>query len=860
MRARVLIGAICALLLVPSAAGAAGRCGSHPWCDTSKTADERADLLLGVLTRDEKISLMAGDDPSTGFNQAEPPERRNTGESRGVPRVDLPTVFYSDGPLGPRQGKATGMPAGIALAATWDPAMARRYATVVANEAKLKGNDVSHAPTVNIMRTPLAGRTFEGFGEDPWLTSRIAVDYIRGMQAEGVVANIKHYAANNQEPDRFVTNAVVDQRTLREIYLPHFEAAVKEANVGSVMCAYNRVNGQFACENGRLLEQILRREWGFRGYVLTDYGFAQKSTTAAANNGLDLEMPIGGWYSRTALTLALTTGQVEPETIDYHVRNILRTMFAYGMFDRAAYRYDDAAIDEQGHGAVAREVEESAITVLRNERGALPLGPGAKRIALIGADANEYKAGGGSSAVDPFYSVTARQGIERRAGSARRVTYNDGSDRRAAAAAARDADVAIVFASDNQTEFADKPCLTLQCGNPPRGDQDGLIRTVAAANPNTVVVLLTGGPVLMPWAGDVRAIVEGWYPGVEGGNALARVLFGDVDPGGRLPATFPVREEDLPTSGRPERYPGVAENAEYSEGVFVGYRHFDQNRIAPRFPFGHGLSYARFRYGGLRIASADGGRLGARVSAVVRNVSRRPGVEVPQLYVGLPSRSGVPQPPRALKAFRKIALRPGEARRVTFDLDERSLSYWDEGASAWRAAPGCYPVEVSRSSRATQLRGALLVGEAECLPGAVRIPGGAACATEPPRTSIAGRGSLRTSRRRVAMSGRTIDLICRGRGERGVVRSVHVAIAKRAGKRCRWLGRRGRLGARRSCGSPVYRRARLGPRRAGKVPWTFRARVRLPRGRYVVRARSVDRSGAVERRVRRFNRRLFRVR
>ena len=227
MRARVLIGAICALLLVPSAAGAAGRCGGHPWCDTSKSPDERAALLLGVLTQDEKISLMAGDDPSTGFNQAEPVEQRNTGESRGVPRVDLPTVFYSDGPLGPRQGQATGMPAGIALAATWDPAMARRYASVVGNEAKLKGNDVSHAPTVNIMRTPLAGRTFEGFGEDPFLTSRITVPYIRAVQAQGVVGNVKHSAVNNPETDRFVVNAVGDERTLREIYLPHFEAAVK---------------------------------------------------------------------------------------------------------------------------------------------------------------------------------------------------------------------------------------------------------------------------------------------------------------------------------------------------------------------------------------------------------------------------------------------------------------------------------------------------------------------------------------------------------------------------------------------------------------------------------------------------------
>src|SRR5829696_2859579 len=404
------------------------------------------------------------------------------------------------------------------------------------------------------MRTPLGGRTFEGYGEDPWLVSRIGVGWIEGAQSEGVIANVKHYAANNQEPDRFVTNAIVDQRTLREIYLPHFEAAVKEAGAGTVMCAYNRVNSQFACENRQLLEEILRDEWGFKGFVLTDYGFAQKSTANSANNGLELELPQGGWYAQPSLTAAVATGQVAPSTVDLHVRRILRTMFAYGMFDRDAYRYDDNAIDKQGHGAIAREAEESAITLLRNDGGALPIDLGrTKSIALIGADANAYKNGGGSSNVTPFYTVTPKAGIEKRVGGAAQVTFNDGSSPSSAAAAARAADVAIVFASDSQTEFVDKPCLTLQCGNPSKGDQDGLIRAVAQANPNTVVVLQTGGPVLTPWADDVRAIVEAWYPGAEGGTALARVLFGDVDPGGRLPATFPAREEDLPTSGHPER-------------------------------------------------------------------------------------------------------------------------------------------------------------------------------------------------------------------------------------------------------------------------------------------------------------------
>jgi beta-glucosidase len=859
------MAAILALLVFAAPASAVGRCGNHPWCDTALSPDERAGLLLAELTLDEKIALMAGDDPSTGLNQAEPVEDRHTGESNGVPRLDLPTVFYSDGPVGPRQGKATGMPASMALAATWDTDIARRYGGVVGNEVKLKGNDVVHAPTVNIMRTPLGGRTFESYGEDPWLQSRIGVAWIQGAQAEGVVGNVKHYAVNNQEPDRFVTNAVVDQRTLREIYLPHFEAAVKEADVGTVMCSYNRVNGQFACENRALLEEILRDEWGFKGFVLTDYGFAQKSTANSANNGLELEMPVGGWYSRPSLTTAVATGQVAPSTIDLHVRRILRTMFAYGMFDRDAYRYDDDAIDKQGHGAFTRDVEESALTLLRNEGGALPIDLGRiKSIALIGQDAVEYRKGGGSSNVEPFYFVSPRAGIEQRVGDRAQVTFDDGTQPARAAAAARSADVAIVFASDNQTEFVDKPCLTLQCGHPQRGDQDGLIRAVAQANPNTVVVLLTGGPVLTPWVDQVKAIVEGWYPGAEGGNALARVLFGDADPGGRLPVTFPAREQDLPTSGRPERYPGVAENAEYSEGVFVGYRHFDQNRIEPRFPFGFGLSYASWQYDDLRIAPARGGRIAARVTATVRNTSGRAGTEVAQLYVGLPSPGAdVPQPPRALKGFRKVSLGPGEARRVSFDLDERSLSYWNEAARDWRIADGCYTVEVARSSRDPQLVGALTVGGSRggCMQGAVALPSGSACSASPPRSSIS--GAVGATRRRVSLRGRTVDLACRGNSQRGRVRSVDVAVARRVGRRCRWLSRRGRLSRRaRSCSRPSFAgRGRLGRLRAGKVPWTARVRARgLPRGAYLVVARATDSGGSVERRLRRFNRRTVRIR
>src|SRR3954447_24159228 len=387
----VSTGAAALLALVLALpASAAGRCGAHPWCDTALTPDTRAGLLLKELTQDEKISLMAGDEP---FGVAGG-EHSHTGTSDGIPRVDLPTTYYSDGPVGPRQGKTTAMPTPMGLAATFDPHYAFRYGELVGNEVKSKGNDVVFAPTVNIMRTPLGGRTFEGYGEDPYLVGRMAVQWIKGAQGQGVIGDIKHFAANNQEGqsaaanaggpgqplgppptsgNRMTVNSVVDERTLREIYLPQFEAAVKEAGVGSVMCSYNRLNGQYACQNEHLLNEVLKRDWRFRGFVLADYAAAHPEGTAASlNNGLDFEPWPGIAYSPTQVQLALAAQQASPATIDEHIRRILRTLFAYGFFDRQAYRDDDAQIDRPAHARTAQRIEESAITLLRN-RGALPL-------------------------------------------------------------------------------------------------------------------------------------------------------------------------------------------------------------------------------------------------------------------------------------------------------------------------------------------------------------------------------------------------------------------------------------------------------------------------------------------------------
>jgi beta-glucosidase len=720
-RTRVAV-AVCATLLALAAAApanAAGRCGNHPWCDVYLSPDARAELLLTALTRDEKVGLLGGDELTGVAGGA----NTHTGTSDGVARVGLPPVYYSDGPVGPRQGPATSMPAPMSLAASFDRALARLHGKIVGNEVRLKGNDVVFAPTVNIMRTPLGGRTFESYGEDPFLQSRLGVNWIEGSQSEGVIGNVKHYAANNQEglgvgPEgaplggsvaggRYTVDTIVDERTLREIYLPHFEAAVKEANVGSVMCSYPRVNGQYACENKHLLAEVLRRDWGFKGYVLADYG-AAKNTGDSIRNGLDFD-PWPAIAYNPALVNAALAGGVPEADLDAAVRRTLRTLFAYGFFDRDAYVNDDSRVDKRGHMTQAGEIEQQGIVMLRNAGGVLPLERGEVRsIALIGEDADEMKRGGGSSNVVPYEFVTPRQGIEKRAKELGvEVRYDDGEN---AAAVAGAADVAVVVVADATSEGADKPCMGLNCGATDGLDRDALIDRVAAANKRTVVVLETGGPVLTPWRDRVAALVEAWYPGLDGGTAIARVLFGDTDPGGRLPVTFPKAESDEPYSGDPEAYPGVGERVVYKEGVFVGYRWFDEKGIEPAYPFGSGLSYTGFRYRNLRVTpSVDGP--GATVSVEVTNTGSRRGFETPQLYLAMPDPSTeVKQPPRVLRGFEKLDLRAGETKTARFTLDGRSFSHWDTAASDWRIAPGCYDVMVGRSSRDIELRGVVAQG------------------------------------------------------------------------------------------------------------------------------------------------------
>ncbi|WP_243717283.1 glycoside hydrolase family 3 C-terminal domain-containing protein [Actinomadura sp. KC345] len=697
------LASVLALAAVPAPGEAradTGRCGDRaqrPWCDPSLTPDRRTGLLLTEMTADEKIAMLAADDifggPLGGYF-----ETAHADTNAGIERLGIPPVYMADGPAGVRQGKATALPAPIALAAGFDRETARLYGRTVAWEARHRGNDVVFGPTVDVLRTPRNGRTFEGFGEDPYLSATLGVPWIEGAQSQGVMTAVKHMAVYAQETDRLELDMRVDPRTLREIYMPPFEAAVKQGGAATVMCGFGKLNGRWACQDDAVLNRILRSEWGFKGWVASDH-FAPKDAAEAANGGLDMELPVALRYNAFLLKLAVAQRKVTQATIDGHAANVLRTMFKAGVFDRQAYPNDLTRVDRTASETAAREIEEAGITLLKND-GVLPLkAPGS--IALIGRAAQQSPSGHGSAQVVPFSTVSPQEGIARRAGAGTRITHADGDDHGAAAELARQADVAIVFATDSQGEFFDKSCLTLECGEPLRGDQDGLISEVAAANPNTIVVLNTGGPVLTPWAGQVKGIVEAWYPGQEAGSVLARVLYGDVDPGGRLPVTFPAGENDAPASGDPAQYPGVNKTVTFSEGVMVGYRHYDSKGIAPRFPFGHGLSYTTFGYSDLAAGSES-------VQVTVTNTGGRTGIAVPQLYIGMPSPGGgVVQPPKQLKGYTKVTLAPGESTRVTFPLSSRSFAYWNEGAKAWKVASGCYEVLVGSSSRAITQTGTL---------------------------------------------------------------------------------------------------------------------------------------------------------
>jgi beta-glucosidase len=605
----------------------------------------------------------------------------------------------------------------------------------IGEEVKALGRDMILGPTVNINRTPLWGRNFEAYGEDPYLTSRLAVAYIKGVQSEGVIATVKHFAANNQEFERHRVNAVVGERALREIYFPAFKAAVQEAGVWSVMSAYNKLNGTYCAENPELLKDVLRKEWGFKGFVVSDWG-STYSTMNTVNAGMDLEMPGGapmqewlkkpntvaagnggGWLAPEKVLPEVDAGKISTATIDDNVGSILRVLFVSGQFD---HPYTPTGkIDTPEQRAVARKGATESIVLLKNAGDLLPLNPAkVHSIAVIGPNAAIARTGGGgSSLVVPKYSIPPLKGIQDRAGDRMQVTYalgvsmegeDPGKDtpearaqlRKEAVAAAAKADSAIIVVGRSpklESEDFDIKSLDL-----PEG-QDELIAAVAKANKNTVVVINAGGPVIMTrWIAQVPAIVDMWYGGQEGGNAIADVLFGDADPSGKLPVSFVKQWKDSPAYGH---YPGENLQVDYAEGIYVGYRYFDKQKIEPLFPFGFGLSYTRFDYSDLKVSPGEvSSGQPVEVSLQVRNSGSRPGAEVVELYVH-DGHASVDRPVQELKGFRRVNLAPGESTTVKFILDRAALSFYSTTKNEWIAEPGQFDVWVGSSSRDIRQKG-----------------------------------------------------------------------------------------------------------------------------------------------------------
>jgi len=571
-----------------------------------------------------------------------------------------------------------------------------RAAAAIGEEAhnKKAGSQILLGPAVNIQRSPLGGRNAEYFSEDPFLAGQMAVGFINGMQAVGTAACIKHFACNNEEVDRREVDVRVGERALREIYLPAFEAGVREGHVWTVMSSYNRVNGPHASANHYLLTDVLKQGWGFDGMVMSDWHGAHQ-TAAVINAGNDLEMPGPGKYlNPTAINLALQNGQTMTAAIDENVRRILRTIIRTRLLD-GPWQPNPDTVNSPEHQKLTRVVAEQGIVLLKNQGSLLPLDMTKfHSIALIGiAVTNLQISGRGSADGTPFYSISPLAGIAKRAGDKVAISFASGNPVNEAVDAAKKSDVAVVFVSCYRTEGEkhDRPSMALP------GRQDALVRAVAAANKKTIVVLNCGTPMdLRAWLDQVPGLLAVWYPGQEGGSAIASVLFGDVNPSGKLPTTFGARREDYPDYGN---FPGVKNRVSYEEGIYVGYRHFDKESIVPLFPFGFGLSYTTFEYGSVRLSQSSLDPHGQiSVSLEVKNTGSRAGQEVVELYVHDLSPK-IDKPVRELKGFAKVSLEPGEKKTVSLPVSARDFAYFDVPGKQWKADAGDYEIQVGASSR-----------------------------------------------------------------------------------------------------------------------------------------------------------------
>ena len=696
------------------------------WANTALSPDQRASLVVQAMTLPEKLKLVFGYFGTTAPWQSftRPPESLaySAGFVYGVPRLGVPNQWQTDAGVGvatqrsPTPRERTTLPSGLATAATWDPEVAFAGGAMIGDEARRSGFNVQLAGGVDLLREPRNGRNFEYGGEDPLLAGTIVGSEIGGIQSNHIISTVKHYAFNDQETNRNSIDVKISDQAARTSDLLAFEIAIEVGHPGSVMCAYNRVNGAYNCENDYLLNQVLKTDWGFPGYVMSDWG-ATHSTIPAANAGLDQESGYSfdaAPYFNGALREAVQDGYVSLARLDDMDRRILRSLFANGLVDDPVTGDKSDTIDYAAHTKIAQADAEEAIVLLKNQHGLLPLSNGAQKIAIIGAHADVgVLTGGGSSQVYPrgglaapndgpdvfpgpmvYFPSSPMKGIAARTQAA--VTYNDGKDPAAAARLAAASDVAIVFVTQWTGEGVDVKDLSLP------NNQDALIAAVAKANPKTVVVLETGGPVLTPWAGSVGAILEAWYPGSGGGEAIARVLTGEVNPSGRLPATFPASVAQLP---RPvvdgdlvhevgDEHPHT--HTDYDvEGAAVGYKWFDLKGLTPLYPFGYGLSYSRFAYSDLS-GQLDNGVLRARFT--VANTGDRDGKTTPQIYVS-PVAGGW-EAPKRLGGWRKLDVKPGAQTQVAVTIDPRLLAVFDSGSKTWRIAEGDYNLILAQSATA----------------------------------------------------------------------------------------------------------------------------------------------------------------
>jgi beta-glucosidase len=694
---------------------------SKPWMDTRLSADRRAELVVAEMTQDEKLTLVFG---YFGSNQEKPKftphaEARmgSAGYIPGIARLGVPPQWETDAGVGVATQREssdpylerTSLPAGIATAATWNPELAYRGGAMIGSEARDSGFNVMLAGGVNLAREPRNGRNFEYGGEDPLLAGVMVGAQIRGIQSNNIISTIKHWALNGQETGRMTVSSNIGDAASRQSDFLAFEFAIENASPGSVMCAYNRINSTYACESDYLLNEVLKKDWGYAGYVMSDWG-GTHSTAKAANAGLDQESAYTfdkAPYFGAPLKAALADGSVSQARLDDMARRITLSMFAHGLFDHPVVK---KPIDFAAHAKVTQADAEEAIVLLKNEGGVLPLAKTARTIAVIGSHADlGVLSGGGSSQVFPiggmavkglgpkgfpgpivFHPSSPLKALQARNPGAN-IVYNDGTDPVAAAKLAAGSDVVLVFAHQWAAESQDYS-LTLA------DNQDALIDAVASANPKTVVVLETGGAVLMPWLSKVRGVVEAWFPGTNGGEAIARVLTGEVNPSGRLPVTFPASIDQLSRQtidcdpAKPEDFCDVDYDI---EGAAVGYKWFDQKGHAPLFAFGHGLSYSTFSYSDLKT-STTGGAL--TVSFKVTNTGKVAGKDVPQVYVGPTSEAGW-EAPRRLAGFRKVDLAPGASTTVSLTVDPRLLATFESKAKTWTIAGGTYAVSLGASSR-----------------------------------------------------------------------------------------------------------------------------------------------------------------